>query len=188
MNPNTLTSAELLAATGVTQRSAKKIPIEHRHLLITAVLECVPERKLRAVLVDKGFDVSFRDVGTWMQNTREWLGLPRNGQGKPSAKYLSEIEKWREANGNPTLDQIDGGWVPHSRRKEEKERAVSELPPKFRAEFKEFQQMIASFDRVDDEDVQKLLRKHLVKIKIQALKIAREKRKSTSKRAGVRGK
>jgi hypothetical protein len=188
MSRNKITSAELLAAAGITQRSSDKIPLEHRHLLITAVLECIPERKLRDVLLDKGFEVSFRNVGTWMQNTREWLGLPRIGQGKPSASYLSEIEKWREANGNPTLDQIDGGWVPHSRRKEEKERAVSELPPKFRAEFKEFQQMIASFDGVEDEDVRKLFRKHLAKIKIQARKIARAKRQSTSKRVSATGK
>ena len=175
MNRNAMTSAELLAATGATQKSAKKIPIEYRHLLITAVLECIPERKLRAVLVEKGCEVSFRDVGTWMENTREWLGLPSIGRGKPSAHYLSKIEKWREANGNPTLDQIDGGWVPQSRRKEEKERAVSELSPKFRTEFREFQEMIASFDGIDDEEVQKLLRKHLLKIKSKLSKLPAQK-------------
>lgn len=171
-----MTSAELLAATGVTQRSAKQLPIEHRHLLITAVLECIPERKLRAVLVDKGCEVSVREVGTWMKNTRKWLGLPPIGQGKPSAHYLSKIEKWREANGNPTLDQIDGGWVPHFRRKEEKERAVSELHPKLRAEFLEFQEMIASFDGVDDEDVHELLQKHLLKIKSKLSKLPAQKK------------
>jgi hypothetical protein len=175
MNRNAMTSAELLAATGVTERSSKQIPIEHRHLLITAVLECIPERKLRDVLVDKGCEVSIREVGTWMKNTREWLGLPRIGQGKPSASYLSKIEKWREANGNPTLDQIDAGWVPPFRRKEEKERAVSKLPSKLRAEFREFQEMIASFNGVREEDVQELLQKHLLKIKSKLSKLPAQK-------------
>jgi len=160
-----LTSAELLAAAGMTKRSADKIPLEHRHLLITAVLECIPGHKFRTVLINNGYEVSIRDVGTWIQNTREWLGLPSIGQGKPSAEYRSKIDKWREANGNPTLDQIDRGWIPPARRKEEKELAVSKLSPKRRAEFRELQEMIASFDGVDDVEVGKLLRKHLLKIK-----------------------
>lgn len=166
MESKLITSRELLAAAGISSEPGDKIPREHRHLLITCVLESVPGHKLREILSNNGFEVSIRDISTWLHATREWLGLPPAGRGKPSAEYRKTIEKWRYANGNPTLEAIDAGWVP-IRRSPRKGHPNPNLSLAVNKRIEEFLQMLTSLDEAEnDEEVEQLLAE-LMKTRIE---------------------
>ena len=87
-----------------------------RHLLITAALSCVSAPKLAEFLTNNDWAVCKRTVTTWLRGTREWLGLPPIGRGKPSRKYRQQLEAWNQRNGHPTPEEIDSGWIPQHRR------------------------------------------------------------------------
>lgn len=114
----TITSRELLAEVGVSIEDKPEIPPCYRPLLITSVITFVSAKKFQKALNNRGDEVSLRDVLEWQRATRKWLGLPEAGRGKPSDEYLCEVKKWLQANGNPTLEEIDAGWVPAHRRED----------------------------------------------------------------------
>lgn len=171
MKPKLITSRELLAAAGISNEPGTKIPREHRHLLITSVLEPVAAHKLREILVNHGYEVSLRDISTWLQATREWLGLPSAGRGKPSMEYRKTVEKWRYANGNPTLEEIDAGWVP-IRRSPRKGHPNPNLSLAVNKRIEDFLQMLTSFDEAEnDEEVKQRLAGLLDELKMASSEI-----------------
>ena len=112
----TITSRELLAEVGVLIEEIPEIPLCYRPLLITSVITFVSAKKFQQALNNRGNEVSSRDVLEWQCATREWLGLPKAGRGKPTDAYRNKVKKWLRENGNPTLEEIDAGWVPAHRR------------------------------------------------------------------------
>lgn len=117
MKPS-ITSRELLAEVGVSIEDIPEIPLCYRPLLITSVITFVSAKKFQKALTSRGVELSSRDVLEWQYATREWLGLPKAGRGKPSDEYRNEVKKWLQDNGNPTLEEIDAGWVPAHRRED----------------------------------------------------------------------
>lgn len=113
-----ITSRELLAEVGVSIEDKPEIPLCYRPLLITSVITFVSAKKFKKALNNRGDELSTRDVLEWQRATREWLGLPEAGRGKPSVAYRDKVKKWLNENGNPTLDEIDAGWVPAHRRED----------------------------------------------------------------------
>lgn len=120
-------------------------PLAHRHLLIASILEFVSSPAFAKYLHENGHEVSSKTASNWQQAMREWLGLPSAGRGKLSAEYRNTVKKWRQANGNPTLDEIDGGWVPAHRRRRD-------LSPAVKEHIEEFRQILASLDEVGYND------------------------------------
>ena len=118
-------SRDLLLATGVSMIGPTEAPPALRHLLITAALSCVSAPKLAEFLTNNGWAVCKRTVTTWLRGTREWLGLPPIGRGKPSRKYCQQLEAWNQRNGHPTPEEIDSGWIPLHRRSPQQQ---SEVP------------------------------------------------------------
>jgi hypothetical protein len=156
----TITSRELLAMAGIATEEKASIPPEHRHLLITSVLKFVPALKLREVLGANGV-VSSRDVLAWQQATREWLGLPPAGRGKTSADYRQAIQAWLQTNGNPTLEEIDAGWLPAHRR-EEKSLPSPILSSRYQKMLEEFRRQVARLTAAKDDDEVRLLLAHYI--------------------------
>ena len=116
-NSKMATSSEFIAATGGSQAGPFKVPADLRHLLVTAVLTCKPGPVVGNFLAtNENRIVSDRTVAGWLQATRKWLGIPPATRGKISGQYLNELERWQQANGFPTPDEIDAGWVPIHRR------------------------------------------------------------------------
>lgn len=110
------TSREFMAATGGSQIGPIEVPTDLRHLLITAVLTCRPGPVVVRFFANNNRNVSDRTVAGWLQATRKWLGIPPATRGKISKHYRHELEKWHQANGHPTPEEIDAGWVPLHRR------------------------------------------------------------------------
>lgn len=156
MSQETLTIRELFAAVGMSTNSEGNFPIKHRHLLIASVLECISAQKLRKALEGVGLKATTRDVLEWQSETREWLGLPPARPGKPSAQYLRAIQEWREANGNPSWEEIDSGWIPARHRESP---AAKQLSPSFQRHIEELRRQLAMVNAAqhDDEEVKRLL-------------------------------
>lgn len=131
------------------------VPLVIRHLLVSAVLACHSSTTFTEFLVDQGYEVSTRTVANWLQRTRIWLGLPAPNPGKPSANYRREIEKWRRANGSPSSEEIDAGWVPvHRRTPQIRNHALSEATQKH---LDDFRSMLRALEQVTEADVQTCL-------------------------------
>lgn len=160
MTQQTLSSREFLNACGVNTNSGGerkgRFPIKHRHLLIASVLECISAQKLTKSLEGLGLKVTTRDVLEWQSETREWLGLPPARPGKPSAQYLREIQDWREANGNPSWEEIDSGWLPAHHRESPADKPLSTY---YQRQLEEFRHQVAMVNAAqdDDEEVKRLL-------------------------------
>ncbi len=156
-----ITSRELLADVGASVEDKPEIPPCYRHLLITSVITFVSARKLQTALNNRGHAVSFRDVLGWQNATREWLGLPEVGRGKPSDDYRNVVKMWLQDHGNPTLDDIDAGWVPTDKRENNSVKS-SQLSPKHRHMMEEFRMEMAGLNAAkDDEETRLLLAKYL---------------------------
>lgn len=151
MKPELLKSRGLLESAGLAMNPGTGFPLAHRHLLIASILEFVSSPAFAKYLHKNGHEVSSKTASNWQQAMREWLGLPSAGRGKLSAEYRNTVKKWRQANGNPTLDEIDGGWVPAHRRRRD-------LSPAVKEHIKEFRQILACLDEVgyNDEVEQRL--------------------------------
>ncbi len=171
MNEEFLTSRKLLEVAGISGHMESQqeyvFPVEYRHLLITSVLEFIPAHKLRKALRDNGANVSTREVLSWLKEIREWLGLPRAGSGKPSAQNRQRVERWRRDNGNPTLEEIDAGWVPADLADTEKKNPMEKLSPARRKYMKDLRQMIGdlSDETKSDEEFRELKEEYEHEIK-----------------------
>jgi len=160
MNQKNITSRELLSAVGIGENQDRtrreSLPPEYRHLLISSVLECISAPNLKQFLNDQGVKVSTRIVLSWLAETREWLGLPPASPGKPSAQYQRAIQEWRAANGNPSWEEIDSGWVPAHHR--EQDYAAKQLSPSSQRTIEEFRRQADLLDRAEnDDEVKRLL-------------------------------
>ena len=151
MKPELLKSRDLLESAGLAMNPGAGLPLAHRHLLITSVLEFVSSPAFAKYLHENGHEVSSKTASNWQQATREWLGLPLAGRGKPSAEYRNTVQEWRQANGNPTLEEIDDGWIPAHRRRRD-------LSPAVKFHIEEIRQILACLDEVgyNDEVEQRL--------------------------------
>lgn len=151
------TSRELLRQAGLDKPKSPEMPLEIRPLVITSALNCVSAKVLLDAL-NVGEEVTVSHVLEWQKSTREWLGLPQIGRGKPSAEYKKAVAKWLAANGNPTPEQIDQGWLPshlHSAKQRE-------LSPQCRRMLEETREQIAHLKAAgSDEERRKLLKKLL---------------------------
>ena len=160
MEPELLKSRDLLESAGVTTNPKIGVPLQHRHLLITSVLEFVSSSDMANFLRENGHDVSNKTVSNWQQSTREWLGLPSAGRGKPSVENRRMVVEWRQANGNPTPEEIDAGWIPAHRRRRD-----------LSAHIEEFRQILASFDEVGQHDEVEQCLAELMKKRIETAPI-----------------
>ncbi len=158
MKPELLKSRDLLESAGLAMNPGTGFPLAHRHLLITSVLEFVSSPAFAKYLHENGHEVSSKTASNWQQATREWLGLPLAGRGKPSAEYRKTVQEWRQSNGNPTLDEIDAGWVPLHRRG--RDMSIKE-------HIEEFRQMLASFKEVGQHDEVEQRLSELMKTRIE---------------------
>lgn len=111
-----ISSRDFLQEAGVSLAGPPDAPADLRNLLITAALTCVAGPVVAKVLTNNGREISSRTVANWLQTTRVWLGLPPANRGKRSRKYRRELEEWHRANGHPTADEIDAGWIPSHQR------------------------------------------------------------------------
>jgi hypothetical protein len=156
-----LTSRELLTASGVPTEDKPEIPHGYRHLLITSVITFVSAKKFQLALNNRGDEVSLRDVSEWQRATREWLGLPEANRGKPADAYRNKVKKWLQENGNPTLEEIDAGWVPAHRR-EKRTLQLTKFYPRCQEIMKRFRVEMASLNAArDDEEIRSLLSRYL---------------------------
>lgn len=156
-----ITSRELLAEVGVSIEDKPEIPLCYRPLLITSVITFVSAKKFQKALNDRGNEVSSRDVLEWQCATREWLGLPKAGRGKPTDAYRNKIKKWLQENGNPTLEEIDAGWMPAHRREDH----ALQIPNFFSRSqeiVRRFRVELASLNAAkNDEEIRLLLSRYL---------------------------
>ncbi len=157
----TITSRELLAEVGVSIEEIPEIPLCYRPLLITSVITFVSAKKLQKALNNRGNEVSSRDVLDWQCATREWLGLPKAGRGKPTDAYRNKVKEWLQENGNPTLEGIDAGWVPAHRR-EDHPLQLQKSSPKCQEIMRQFRVELASLNAArDDAELRLLLSQYL---------------------------
>lgn len=150
---NPLKSTDLLKKAGV-NCSLNAPPEEIYHILITSVIKIIPCGIVANFLRENGHQVSNKQVMKWQQYTREWLGLPPVGRGKVSIQYRNKIEEWLEANGNPSLKQIDAGWTPE--RKCNRNKPVQHAQYVTRStqrDILEFWGMMRYIKRADDNEV-----------------------------------
>lgn len=160
MKPS-ITSRELLAEVGASTEEEPEFPPCYRHLLITSVITFVSAKKLQRALNNRGDDVSLRDVLEWQRAMREWLGLPEAGRGKPTDAYQNKVKKWLQENGNPTLDEIDAGWVPAHRR-EDHPLQLPKSSPRCQEIMRRFRVELASLNAArDDAELRSLLSQYL---------------------------
>jgi len=159
-----ITSRELLAEVGVSVEEKTDIPLCYRPLLITSVITFVSAKKFQCALNKRGDEVSLRDVLEWQQATREWLGLPEVGRGKPSNEYRNEVDEWLQENGNPSLEEIDAGWIPIHKR-ENNAVPLPKLSPIHQGIMEEFRiQMEKLNATTDDEEVRFLMSRFLNRV------------------------
>ena len=160
MKPS-ITSRELLAEVGASTEEEPEFPPCYRHLLITSVITFVSAKKLQNAMNNRGDDVSLRDVLEWQRAMREWLGLPEAGRGKPSDEYRNDVKMWLQQNGNPSLEEIDAGWIPAHRR-EIYARQLPKLSPKYQKIMDEHRVQVAKLKATtDDEEVRFLMSRFL---------------------------
>ena len=165
MKSKLITSCQLLEEAGIATEQRTAIPVAYRHLFITSVLEFVPAHKLKDLLVANEVDVTLREVTSWLQASRVWLGLPSAGRGKPSAELREAIQLWREANGNPTIEEIDAGWVP-DRTLERDQLHEGKVAPDYSRTFKEVRSQVAClYAAIDDDEAKRLLDFYLRQIR-----------------------
>ena len=99
-----------------------------------------------------------------LRETREWLGLPTASPGKPTAQYLRAIQEWREANGNPSWEEIDSGWIPAHHR-EKASTGAKQLSPSFQRHIEDFCRQVKLLKEAENEDeVKRLLTQFLEEI------------------------
>lgn len=158
-----ITSRELLTDVGAPIEDEPEIPPRYQQLLITSVIMFVSAKKFQKALNSRGDNVSLRDITEWQRATRKWLGLPEVGRGKPSDEYRNEVKKWLQSHGNPTLDDIDSGWVPIGR--QGKCPAIgANLSPRSQKIIEEFRMQMANLAQAkDDSEVNRLLTLYLGK-------------------------
>jgi len=152
----TIKSRDLLAEAGVSVERKPRIPLNIRPLLITSVVWFVSGKKLQQILKDHGNEVSLREVLDWQYATREWLGLPQAGRGKPSIEYQNKVKTWLEENGNPTPEAIDAGWVP-PRMRHNPALESGRLPQSHHSRMEKLVAQINSLDAAEDDDKVRLL-------------------------------
>ncbi len=112
-------------------------------------------------MVGLGLKATTADVLEWLRETRAWLDLPPASPGKPSAQYLRAIQEWREANGNPSWEEIDSGWIPAHHRKQEST-VAKQLSPSSQRHIEEFRRQVAFLDDAEsDDEVKRLLTQFL---------------------------
>lgn len=156
-----LTSRDLLASADVPITEKPEIPAEYLPLLITSVINFVSARKFREALENAGDTLSLRDINAWQHATRAWLGLPEVGRGKPSADNRNAVKQWLHENGNPTLEEIDAGWIPAHRRENQTIRLPASSP-RYQRIIEEFRAQKTSLNAAkNDEEVRLLLSQYL---------------------------
>jgi hypothetical protein len=156
MKPS-ITSRELIEGMGLSVEEKPEIPLEFRPLLITSIVMFVPAKQLKKALNDSGQMVTFREVLDWQKATRTWLGLPPIGRGKPSQACRKAMHEWLKDQGNPSLEDIDAGWVPAHRRGDEHEIA-RRWSIEMEKKLAEFRAELAALNAAkDDQEVKMLL-------------------------------
>ncbi len=152
-----MTSRELLHAAGVEPESKPEIPLEWQSLLITSAIKFIPAKKFMEALNQEGESPSLREVIDWQNATRKWLGLPKIGRGKPSKEYRDAVQKWLAIHGNPTLEEIDAGWLPKHLRREQPE-SPRPLSPRYESMLNAFRhELSALMYAKNDQEAKKLL-------------------------------